>query len=145
MKYIAIMAILLLIPIPYDTYAKELDMIVTPLVGSDTFILYGKTDSDKQITIKGYSPNGTRSMINYLEPVRDGDFKMFVRINDLRWSENGNYTITAYQGNKSASIEVEIQDGIVIPEFGHVAIIILGIGMISIIALRRKLPVFEIK
>jgi predicted secreted protein with PEFG-CTERM motif len=51
------------------------------------------------------------------------------------------YTITANQGVSSEhkeSIKVEIKDGVVVPEFGVVASLVLAISIISIIIVSAK-------
>ena len=51
------------------------------------------------------------------------------------------YTITANQGAASEhkeSIQVEIKDGVVVPEFGVIASLILAISIIAIIAVSAK-------
>jgi predicted secreted protein with PEFG-CTERM motif len=51
------------------------------------------------------------------------------------------YTITANQGTSSEhkeSIKVEIKDGVVVPEFGVVASLVLAISIISIIIVSSK-------
>ncbi len=56
------------------------------------------------------------------------------------------YTITANQGTSSEykeSIQVEIKDGVVVPEFGIIATMILAVSIISIIIVstRTKLTI----
>jgi predicted secreted protein with PEFG-CTERM motif len=57
------------------------------------------------------------------------------------WKQDGVYTITGQQGlgslNKS-TVEVEIVDGAVIPEFGAITSLILVVAISSIIALSAK-------
>lgn len=57
------------------------------------------------------------------------------------WKEDGTYTITANQGTTSEhkeSIQVEIKDGVVVPEFGIIASLVLVISIISIIVVSAK-------
>ena len=57
------------------------------------------------------------------------------------WSQDGAYTVTAQQGNDSMftdSVEVEVADGLVVPEFGTIAAMILAVAIISIIAISAK-------
>jgi predicted secreted protein with PEFG-CTERM motif len=51
------------------------------------------------------------------------------------------YTVVAQQGSGSAftdSVEVDIADGLVVPEFGTIAAMILAVAIISIIAISAK-------
>jgi len=57
------------------------------------------------------------------------------------WSQDGMYTISAYQGQATqyqASAEVEVIDGHVIPEFGTIAVMILVVAIVSIIIVSAK-------
>ena len=57
------------------------------------------------------------------------------------WSQDGVYTVTAEQGDATAyqsTVEVDIADGAVIPEFGTVASLVLVIAIASIIVLSAK-------
>jgi len=57
------------------------------------------------------------------------------------WSQDGMYTISAYQGAASThqtSADVEIIDGHVIPEFGVLAAMILAVAIVSIIEITAK-------
>ena len=57
------------------------------------------------------------------------------------WKQDGVYTITGQQGsgalNKS-TVEVEIVDGAVIPEFGTIASLVLVVAISSIVILSAK-------
>jgi predicted secreted protein with PEFG-CTERM motif len=57
------------------------------------------------------------------------------------WTQDGIYTVTAKQFNDFAytdSTEVDIKDGLVVPEFGTIAAMILAVAIISIIAVSSK-------
>jgi len=57
------------------------------------------------------------------------------------WSQDGMYTISAYQGEATqyqASAEIEVVDGHVIPEFGTIAVMILVVAIVSIIIVSAK-------
>ena len=71
----------------------------------------------------------------------NGEFTLEIKTGGPLWFEDGVYTITANQGIASEfedSVEVEIVQGKVIPEFGTIAAMILGISIISIIAITAK-------
>jgi predicted secreted protein with PEFG-CTERM motif len=70
-----------------------------------------------------------------------GDFETEIKTGGPMWKEDGMYTITANQGASSEhkeSIQVEIKDGVVVPEFGVVASLVLAISIISIIIVSSK-------
>jgi predicted secreted protein with PEFG-CTERM motif len=70
-----------------------------------------------------------------------GDFEIEIKTGGPMWKEDGLYTITANQGVASEhkeSIQVEIKDGVVVPEFGVIASLVLAISIISIIAVSAK-------
>jgi len=57
------------------------------------------------------------------------------------WKQDGFYTISAQQGTGSGyqdSVEVDIANGAVIPEFGAIAALVLAIAIVSIIAISAK-------
>ena len=57
------------------------------------------------------------------------------------WKEDGVYMITANQGTASehkATIQVDIEDGLVVPEFGVIASLVLAISLIAIIMFSAK-------
>ena len=71
----------------------------------------------------------------------DSKFAKDITTGGPLWSQDGVYTVTAQQGESSdhkVSIEVEIVDGVVIPEFGAIAALILAVAIISIIAVSAK-------
>ena len=57
------------------------------------------------------------------------------------WKQDGIYKITASQGSNNmdkATVEVEIADGAVVPEFGTIASVVLVVAISSIIVLSAK-------
>jgi predicted secreted protein with PEFG-CTERM motif len=70
-----------------------------------------------------------------------GNFETEIKVGGSMWKEDGMYTITANQGVSSEhkeSIKVEIKDGVVVPEFGAIASLVLAISIISIIIVSAK-------
>ena len=61
---------------------------------------------------------------------------------DLYGHKTGAYTVKAQQGKWlnafTDSVEVEVADGLVVPEFGTIAAMILAVAIISIIAISSK-------
>ena len=110
--------------------------------GSDIIKIIGKTSyksTDIILTVK--SPVGNLITIDQVTPGINGNFDVEIRVGGPMWKEDGMYTITANQGVASEhkeSIKVEIKDGVVVPEFGVVASLILAISIISIIIVSSK-------
>jgi len=113
------------------------------MAGSNTISIIGTTDSANSITIKVVAPNGNVVLVDQLVPILDaqGNFRKDITTGGPLWKQDGNYTITAQQGEDPRykySIEVGIKDGVVIPEFGTIAVMILAVAIISIIAVSAK-------
>ena len=81
------------------------------------------------ITLIVSSPNGNIITVAQITPGLHGNFETEIKIGGSMWKEDGMYTITANQGTASEykeSINVEIQEGVVVPEFGVSCIISVG-------------------
>ena len=110
--------------------------------GSDTITITGNTilrDSDITLTVK--SPIGNMVSIAQMSPSAQGDFEVEIKTGGSMWKEDGTYTVTASQGISSehkVSIQVEIKDGVVVPEFGIIATLVLAISIMSIIIVSSK-------
>ena len=115
--------------------------------GSDTIVINGSTDRiSMDVTITVHAPNGNVVSIDQVSPMSDGEFTSTITVGGPLWSQDGIYTVTAQQFKDSkytASTEVEIKDGRVVPEFGAIAAMILAVAIISIIAVsaRSKLSI----
>ena len=108
--------------------------------GSTTIDVSGTTDRGNDITVKVIAPNGNLIATAQISP-SDGSFATTIETGGPQWSQDGMYTVSAYQGaasNYQTSADVEIVDGHVIPEFGTIAIMILVVAIVSIIALSAK-------
>ncbi len=110
--------------------------------GSDIIKINGNTSyKSTDITLIVKSPLGNLITIDQVTPGIYGDFEVEIRVGGPMWKEDGFYTITANQGTLSEhkeSIKVEIKDGVVVPEFGVIASLVLAISIISIIAISAK-------
>ncbi len=110
--------------------------------GSDKIIVKGSTTSSiTDITFVVTSPQGNLISIAQITPDADGKFTAELKSGGPLWKENGFYTITANQGLSSEhkqSIKIEIDNGVVVPEFGTIAAMILTVAIISIIAVSAK-------
>ena len=110
--------------------------------GSDIITIVGNTSiRSTDITLTVSSPAGNLVTIAQITPGTFGNFETNIKTGGPLWKEDGMYTITANQGTASEykkSIKVEIEDGVVIPEFGVVAALVLAISIMSIIIISSK-------
>jgi len=108
--------------------------------GSTTIDVSGTTDRNGDITLKVTAPNGNIISVSQISP-SGGSFMTTIETGSAVWSQDGMYTISAYQAAPSmyqASAEVEVIDGHVIPEFGTIAVMILVVAIVSIIIVSAK-------
>jgi len=108
--------------------------------GSTTIDVSGTTDRGDDITLKVIAPNGNVITTAQITP-SGGSFMTTISTGGALWSQDGMYTISAYQAAPSmyqASAEVEVIDGHVIPEFGTIAVMILVVAIVSIIVVSAK-------
>lgn len=119
-----------------------LEISAEALEGSDTITLSGTSITrDTDVTFSVHSPNGNLVSVEQVTPNSNGHFTVEIKTGGPLWSEDGVYTVTANQGIASEledSIDVEIIEGRVIPEFGTVTAMILVISLISIIVVSAK-------
>jgi predicted secreted protein with PEFG-CTERM motif len=110
--------------------------------GSSMFEVTGITDRVSQdITLKVIAPNGNVVKVAQISPMLDGNFAAQITVGGPLWKQNGFYTVTVQQFDDpkyTASTEVDIKDGVVVPEFGTIAAMILAVAIISIIAVSAK-------
>jgi predicted secreted protein with PEFG-CTERM motif len=122
------------------TSAGGLSLTAGGVEGSTTIDVSGTTDRSVDITLKVIAPNGNVVSVSQISP-SGGSFMTTVETGGALWSQNGMYTISAFQGaasNYQTSAEVEIIDGHVIPEFGVIAVMILAVAIVSIIVVTAK-------
>jgi len=121
---------------------RGLSITATAEEGSDTIEITGQTTkSNEDVTFTVTSPNGNIISIDQTSPDSNGDFATIISVGLPQWSQDGAYTVTAQQGNDSMytdSVEVEVADGVVVPEFGTIAAMILAVAIISIVAISAK-------
>ena len=113
--------------------------------GSDTIEITGQTShANDDIIFTVIAPNGNLVSIDQVSPDASGGFATDISVGGPLWSQDGIYTVTAQQGDPqngsifTDSVEVEIADGLVVPEFGTIAAMILAVAIISIIAISAK-------
>jgi predicted secreted protein with PEFG-CTERM motif len=110
--------------------------------GSTMFEVSGITDRvSEAITLTITAPNGNVVSIDQIVATLDGEFMAEINVGGSIWKQDGFYTVTAYQNENSKYIdskEVDIKAGVVVPEFGTIAAMILAVAIISIIAISAK-------
>ena len=113
--------------------------------GSDTIEITGITSHpNNDVVFTVTAPNGNLVSVDQISPNANGDFATDISVGGPLWSQDGIYTVTAQQGDTqngsifTDSVEVEIADGLVVPEFGTIAAMILAVAIISIIAISAK-------
>ena len=124
------------------TEDRGLSIAANAMEGSDTIEITGQTSkTNEDVTFTVTSPNGNLVSVDQISPDTSGDFATDISVGGPLWSQDGAYTVTAQQGSGSAftdSVEVEVADGLVVPEFGTIAAMILAVAIISIIAISAK-------
>ena len=111
--------------------------------GSTIIEIVGSTDRVSQdITITVTAPNKENKVhVDQVTPNLDGEFVSIITTGGKLWKQDGVYTVTAQQFEDpkyTVSTEVGIKDGVVVPEFGTIAAMILAVAIISIIAVSAK-------
>ena len=128
---------------PGNTMAERGLMIeAEALVGSTEIIISGTTDRvTEDVTLTVTAPNGNVVSVGQISPSINGDFSRTITTGGPLWKQDGSYTVTAQQ-NESPDyidfVEVDIKEGVVVPEFGTIAVMILAVAIISIIAISAK-------
>lgn len=133
-------------PSPEHKITPEMPSAITlstkTTVGENKIIVTGNTISyTTDITFTVTSPNGNLISIAQVTPGTNGEFSTEIITGGPMWKEDGLYTITANQGLSSEhkqSVQVEINNGVVVPEFGSIAVMILVVAIMSIIAVTSK-------
>ena len=125
--------------------AADAGLSLDPIIienGSTMFEVTGITDRVSQdITLKVTAPNGNVVKVAQISPMLDGEFAAKITVGGSLWKQDGFYTVTVRQFDDpkyTASTEVDILDGVVVPEFGTIAAMILAVAIISIIAVSAK-------
>jgi len=120
-----------------------LSIAANAMEGSDTIEITGQTTrTNDDVVFTVTAPNGNLVSVDQISPNSSGDFATDISVGGPLWSQDGAYTVTAQQGSGNSnfidSVEVDIADGLVVPEFGTIAAMILAVAIISIIAISAK-------
>ena len=110
--------------------------------GATSITINGSTDrAQSAVTLMVIAPNGNIITVDQINPNSDGTFTSDIGVGGSLWSQDGLYTVSAKQGDATAyqsSVEVDIADGVVVPEFGTIASLVLVVAITSIIILSAK-------
>ena len=117
------------------------------VLGSTTIDVSGTTSLNiGDIMLKVIAPNGNVVAIDQVTP-SGNSYSATIGVGGSQYNQDGMYTIIATQSTGSAtgssffttaSTEVEVVDGHVIPEFGTIAAMILVVAIVAIIAVSAK-------
>ena len=125
-----------------DNKPSAITLSAETTFGDNKIIVTGSTiSSTTDVTFTVTSPNGNLISIAQVTPGTNGEFSTEIISGGPLWKEDGFYTITANQGLSSEhkqSVQVEISNGVVVPEFGSIAVMILVVAIISIIVVSSK-------
>jgi predicted secreted protein with PEFG-CTERM motif len=126
-----------------DEDSVGLSITANAMEGSDTIEITGQTTrTNEDVIFTVTAPNGNLVSVDQISPDASGDFATDISVGGPLWSQDGAYTVTAQQGSGNSnfidSVEVDIADGLVVPEFGTIAAMILAVAIISIIAISAK-------
>jgi predicted secreted protein with PEFG-CTERM motif len=134
-------------PEPAVSTSRDIDLSKITLTadtvnGSNIIKISGSTDiRSTDITFVVKAPSGNIISVGQVSPDAQGKFQLEIKTGGPIWKEDGTYTITSNQGSSSEykkSIQVEIKDGVVVPEFGIIASLVLGISIFTMIMISSK-------
>jgi len=127
---------------PQATGSSKITLTADTINGSNIIKITGNTDiRNTDITFVVKSPSGNIISIGQVSPDAQGKFQLEITTGGPIWKENGIHTITANQGASSEykkSIQIEIKDGVVVPEFGIIASLVLGISIFTMIMISSR-------
>jgi len=119
-----------------------LTLTIDAVEGAPNFGVSGHTDrTNEDITLRVSAPNGNVISVDQMAPEQNGDFSTVINVGCPSWKQNGDYTITVQQGTNNLykqSADVEINDCVVIPEFGTIAALVLAVAIISIVVVSAR-------
>ena len=125
-----------------DGHDEGLTIEADAVEGSTTITITGHaTSTITPVTIMVLAPNGNVVSIDQINPDSDGEFTSTIGVGGPMWKQDGVYSITAQQGSASinkSTVEVEVADGAVVPEFGTIASLVLVVAISSIVVLSAK-------
>tara|TARA_B110001454_G_scaffold187855_1_gene185466 strand:+ start:151 stop:606 length:456 start_codon:yes stop_codon:yes gene_type:complete len=141
--------LLLLLLIPVGSAFAQLEG--EDLLGIEAVFVHGTDIIDitgfttylySDVTFIITSPNGNIVDIGQITPNEEGMLETQFIVGTT-WQQDGDYIITASQGSTPNdiirdSVTVEILEGVVVPEFGMIAMMVLMVAITSIVILTRS-------
>ena len=126
-----------------DTMMEEqgLSIVDASQEGATMIMVTGSTDKSDEIAVRATAPNGNLVRVDQISPNADGTFTIEMQLGGDLGKQDGLYTITAQQGSGAQytdEVMVEILDGVIIPEFGSAAIIVLVVAIVAIVAITSR-------
>ena len=125
-----------------ETRARGILISADASVGSTEITITGTTDRVSQdVSLTVTAPNGNVVTADQATPTLDGEFSAVLITGGPLWKQDGMYTVTAQQFNDEqyiATVMVDIQDGVVVPEFGTIAAMVLAVAVVAIIAVSAR-------
>lgn len=109
--------------------------------GSDIIHISGLTDiTNLPVVLTVTAPNGNVVSVDQLDTQLSGLFAVDLPVGGPLWSQDGNYAVTAWQdmAGYETTVMVGIRDGLVVPEFGTIAALILAVAIVSIVAVSAR-------
>jgi predicted secreted protein with PEFG-CTERM motif len=129
-------------PMAFAQDSNGLTIEADAVEGSTTITITGSaSSSNTPVTIMVIAPNGNVVSIDQINPDSDGSFTSTIGVGGPMWKQDGVYLISAQQGSNNmnkSTVEVEVADGAVVPEFGTIASLVLVVAISSIVVLSAK-------
>jgi predicted secreted protein with PEFG-CTERM motif len=122
------------IPLAYADYSLEAYV----LDDSNTVVIAGESVSLEEVTFIVQSPSGNIITVDQITPTHTGQITTMLTAGGALWSEDGIYTVKVIQEGISETIDIELLDGNIVPEFGVIAMMILAVSIISILMITSK-------
>jgi predicted secreted protein with PEFG-CTERM motif len=122
------------IPLAYADYSLEAYV----LDDSNTVVIAGESVSLEEVTFIVQSPSGNIITVDQITPTHTGQITTMLTAGGALWSEDGIYTVKVIQEGISETIDIELLDGNIVPEFGVIAMMILAVSIVSILMITSK-------
>jgi predicted secreted protein with PEFG-CTERM motif len=130
MKYL-LLSLLAVVFIPFAYADFSLEAYI--LEESNTVVISGEVESLEEVTFVIQSPSGNIVTVDQITPTHTGHIAtQFTAGGDL-WGEDGTYTAKVTQEGITETVDIELLDGQIVPEFGVIAMMILVVSITTIL------------
>ena len=127
---------------PQSFSESGLSIKATGEIGSNEIMVVGKTDKlNTIVTLRVIAPNDNLVTTAHANPSLDGEFDTMIITGGPLWTQDGFYTVIANQDDNILyrdSAVVEIENGVIVPEFGTIAAMILAVAIIATIVVSSR-------